>query len=117
MNYRHPLLAHVHGAVATAKKHKQVGAEEEARLNESPCRKKMRDNACIALKKGGRKMKANASKAGGDIEVGSIVQVPLKYVDTTKVSSLAPVRALIMCKGENKKMPVQNFLSLVTMSC
>ncbi len=75
----------MHQAVATAKKCKQAGAEEEACINESPCRKKMRDNACIALKKGGRKMKVNASKAGGDIEVGSIVQVPLKDVDTTKV--------------------------------
>ena len=83
--YRHPLVAHVRGAVVMAKKRKQNGAESAAHLDESPRRKMMRDGACIEMKKVGRKMRQNASKVGGDIEVGSIVQVPLHNVDTTKV--------------------------------
>ena len=73
MFYRNHLLAHVRRAVAMARRRKQDGAEEEAHLNKIPCRKKMRDDACIALKKGGRKMKENASKTRGDIKVGIIV--------------------------------------------
>ena len=78
-----------------ARRRRQDGAKEEAHLNKTPCRKKMRDDACIALKKGGRKMKENASKVGGGIEVGSIVQVSLKNVDTTKVDGKNPTLVVV----------------------
>ena len=80
-----PWAAHVSHAIEAGRKCKRKEKEDEIDLNESPRQKKTRDNACIAMKRGGRTMKLNAEKVAGDIEVGSIVRVPLADVDTTKV--------------------------------
>ena len=84
-SYCHPSVAHVQDAIAAARKCTASEREKESGLQESPKRKKLRDNACIVMKQGARAMKLNADKIGGDIEVGSIVKVPLNIVDTTKV--------------------------------
>ncbi|KAL3782724.1 hypothetical protein ACHAWO_008305 [Cyclotella atomus] len=60
-------------------------AEEEERLNESPTRKYLRDEVAVALQKQGQSMKTKAAKIGGDVDLGSIVQISLSDVDTVKV--------------------------------
>ena len=84
-SYCHPSVAHVQDAIAAARKCTASEREKESGLQESPKRKKLRDDACIVMKQAERTMKMNADKIGGDIEVGSIVKVPLNIVDTTKV--------------------------------
>ena len=85
-SYCHPSVAHVQDAITAARKCTASEREKESGLQESPKRKKLRDNAYIVMKQGARAMKLNADKIGGDIEVGSIVKVPLNIVDTTKVN-------------------------------
>eukprot|EP00970_Alexandrium_tamarense_P017270 scaffold8958_cov131-Alexandrium_tamarense.AAC.1 len=56
--------------------------EAEEKLNESPTRKRMRDEAVVALQAQGRTMKSRAATIVGGVELGSIVQIPLSDVDT-----------------------------------
>ena len=60
---------------------------KEIDLNESPARKKLRDDAYGAMVTQGRAMKKAIEDSSSEtaVAVGSIVQVPLHDVDTTKV--------------------------------
>ncbi len=64
-----------------AKNRMYLAVEDKAFLEESPHSKKLRNDACLAMKKGGRKIKADTMKVGRDIDVGSIVKAPLKDVN------------------------------------
>ena len=55
------------------------------KIDKSPRRKTARNVACINQKRGGCLLKDMASKVKGDIEVGCVVQVTLKNMDSTKV--------------------------------
>ena len=67
------------------KQGKAAAEERESELMESPLRKSLRNAAFQSLSQQGRTMKRNAlSKNELHFTVGSIVQVPLHDVDTTK---------------------------------
>ena len=85
MYYRHPSALNFAEAKKAAKKRKERHDQTELDLQETQRRKKMRDNAVAAMQEGGRAMKQRATKVGGEIDEGTIVQVPLADVDTTKV--------------------------------
>ena len=78
-------LAHFTEAKEMANKRREVQRRANEDLAETPLRKKMRGEAAQGLQKQGRAMKLRASKHGGEIEEGSIVQFPLADVDCTKV--------------------------------
>ncbi|KAL9181125.1 hypothetical protein ACHAXT_009930 [Thalassiosira profunda] len=84
-SYRHPTAMDFARAKEAAKKRKDLHDQREQDLDESPRRKKMRDDAVEAMQRNGRAMKERVEKVEGELEVGSVVQVPLHDVDTTKV--------------------------------
>ena len=103
MYYSHPSKNDFKDAIEAAKKRGNQRVVDENNINESPRRKKMRDNAVMALQGGGRNMKDNASKVGGEIDVGSIVQKPLNDVDTTKVDGKTLTLVVVEKKRKRNK--------------
>jgi hypothetical protein len=83
--YRHPTVFDFAAAKSAVLKRNMEQSEAEDMLNESPTRKRMRDDAVVALQAQGRTMKARAAKVLGSVELGSIVQIPLSDVDTVKI--------------------------------
>jgi hypothetical protein len=87
MLYQSPAERDIRDAVRESQKNLQDQVATDNRIEESPRRKTARYDACISQKRGGRQMKAMASKVnGGEIEVGCVVQVTLKNMDSTKGS-------------------------------
>jgi hypothetical protein len=87
MLYQSPAERDILDAVRESQKNLQDQVATDNRIEESPRRKTARYDACISQKRGGRQMKAMASKVnGGEIEVGCVVQVTLKNMDSTKGS-------------------------------
>jgi hypothetical protein len=76
--YRHPTVFDFAAA-------KSAVLKRNMEQSESPTRKRMRDDAVVALQAQGRTMKARAAKVVGSVELGSIVQIPLSDVDTVKI--------------------------------
>jgi hypothetical protein len=83
--YRHPTVFDFVVAKSAVLKRNMEQSEAEDKLNESPTRKRMRDDAVVALQAQGRTMKARAAKVVGSVELGSIFQIPLSDVDTVKI--------------------------------
>jgi hypothetical protein len=83
--FRAPTVQDYNDAVLADKQQKAAAEERESELMESPLRKSLRNAAFQSLSQQGRTMKRNAlSKNELHFAVGSIVQVPLHDVDTTK---------------------------------
>jgi hypothetical protein len=102
--YRHPTTADFNAANHAVVGKNTAQAEEEERLNESPTHKHLRDEAGVALQKQGRSMKIKATKIGGDVDLGSIVQISLSDVDTVKVDG--KVTLIVVEKvGEGRNNP------------
>ena len=73
-------------AVREYQKKLQDQVTTDNQIDESPRRKAARNDACIYQKRGGQQMKDMVYKVNGcDIEVGCVVQVTLKNMDSTKV--------------------------------
>jgi hypothetical protein len=85
--FRHPTITDYWSAIQSDKKRKKEMEGKEIDLNESPARKKLRDDAYGAMVTQGRAMKKAIEDSSSEtaVAVGSIVQVPLHDVDTTKV--------------------------------
>jgi hypothetical protein len=83
--YRHPTVFDFAAAKSAVLKRNMEQLEAEEKLNESPTRKRMRDEAVVALQAQGRTMKSRAATIVGSVELGSIVQIPLSDVDTVKI--------------------------------
>ena len=84
--YRHPEEVHYKEALVSARKRKAGQLDDEEALDVSPGRKKRRDDNFRAKQQQARGFKANAAKAaGGEIEIGAVVQYNSAEVDTTKV--------------------------------
>ena len=131
--YHHPSLAHFTEAKEMANKRREVQRRANEDLAETPLRKKMRGEAVQGLQKQGRAMKLRASKHGGEIEVGSIVQVPLADVDCTKVDGkvltlvvvekvtykgdAVPKYRLACAKGPLHRLYDRNSINLVPRGC
>jgi hypothetical protein len=83
--YRHPTVNDYKEALEM--NHYDITAHREKALllDESPNRKQLRDKAYDALTTQAKRMKVNAQNYGDkQLDVGTIVQVPLADVDTTK---------------------------------
>jgi len=86
MLYKSPAEGDVHAVVRESQMKLQDQVTPDNQIDESPRRKAARNDACIYQKRGGRQMKDMAYKVNsGDIEVGCVVQVTLKNMDSTKV--------------------------------
>jgi len=83
--YKPPSKRHFNDAKQAANKRKDLHDANEEDLNVSPTRKKMREDALNKQMHQGRSMKLRAQKVAGEVEEGSIVQIPLADVDRTKV--------------------------------
>ena len=62
--YKHPTVADFQAAREAVANKNAALTDEENKLNESPSRKKLRDEAAVALERQGRSMKAKAAKIG-----------------------------------------------------
>jgi hypothetical protein len=85
MLYQSPTEGDMRAAVLESQRKLQDQVIIVNKIDESPRRKAARNDACIYQKRGGCQMKDMASKVKGDIEVGCVVQVTLKNMDSTKV--------------------------------
>ncbi len=83
--YNHPIMRDYEEAVMSDQKRK-ISAEAKAEMvRESPARKRLHDDAYESLISQGRTTKKSTrANMVSNFEVGSIVQVPLHDVDTTK---------------------------------
>jgi hypothetical protein len=107
MLYQSPAEGDMRDAVRESQKKLQDQVATDNRIEESPRRKAARYDACISQKRGGRQMKEMASKVnGGDIEVGCVVQVTLKNMDSTKVDGKNITLVVV-------EKPMQNLYSRV----
>lgn len=85
VRYNHPIMRDYEEAVRSDQKRKMAAEARAEMVRESPARKRLRDDAYESLMSQGRTMKKSTqSKMVSNFEVGSIVQVPLHDVDTTK---------------------------------
>ena len=84
--YKHPSVMDYKKAMLADEQRKSNMDEKEAMLRESPRRKHLRDLAYDSMTIQGRAMKkrAQAKRTVMNFDVGTIVQVPLHDVDTTK---------------------------------
>ena len=83
--FRTPTVQDYNDAVLADKQRKATAEERESELMESPWRKSLRNAAFQSLSQQGRTMKKSAlSEKELHFNVGTIVQVPLHDVDTTK---------------------------------
>jgi hypothetical protein len=83
--FRAPTIEDYNEAVTVYGKQKRKMDEKDHQLMESPGRKHLRDKAFESLAQQGRMMKKRAqAKMGATFDVGTVVQVPLHDVDTTK---------------------------------
>ena len=82
----HPNLREYKHAILTDKCRKSATEDRELHLRESPKRKHLRDSAYDSMTQQGRAMKKRAQNKTkiASFDLGSIVQVPLHDVDTTK---------------------------------
>jgi hypothetical protein len=103
--YRHPITADFNAAKDAVVSKNTAQAEEEERLNESPTRKYLRDEVAVALQKQGQSMKTKAAKIGGDVDLGSIVQISLSDVDTVKVDGKVLTLVVVEKVGEGQNNP------------
>ncbi len=83
--YKSPTEGDMGAVIRESQKKLQHQVTTDNQINESPRRKAARNHACIYQKRGGRQMKDMVSMVNGDIEVGCVVQVTLKNMDSTKV--------------------------------
>eukprot|EP00970_Alexandrium_tamarense_P011602 scaffold2552_cov172-Alexandrium_tamarense.AAC.1 len=98
--YRHPTVFDFVAAKSAVLKRNMEQSEAEDKLNESPTRKRMRDDAVVALQAQGRTMKARAAKVVGSVELGSIFQIPLSDVDTVKIDGKVLTVVVVEKVGE-----------------
>jgi hypothetical protein len=105
--YKHPTVADFQAAREAVANKNAALTDEENKLNESPSRKKLRDEAAAALERQGRSMKAKAAKIGGDIDLGTIVQMPLSDVDTVKVDGKVLTLVVVEKVGQGRHNPSQ----------
>ena len=83
--FKAPTIDDYNKAVLADEKRKATAEEREYQLMESPGRKHLRDKAFESLSQQGRMMKKRTqTQMQTQFDVGTIVQVPLHDVDTTK---------------------------------
>ena len=83
--FRAPAIEDYNEAVTVYGKRKAKMDEKDHQLMESPGRKHLRDKAFESLSQQGRMMKKRVqAKREASFDVGTVVQVPLHDVDTTK---------------------------------
>ena len=134
MLYKSPTEGNMHAAVRESQKKLQDQFTTDSQIDESPRRKAARNDACIYQKRGGQQMKDMASKVnGGDIEVGCVVQVTLKNMDSTKVdgknitlvvvekvspiNNAPPKYRLVCAKGPMQNLYSRVYITVVKDAC